>query len=151
MGEWKEYKLGEIIEIIGGGTPKTSEPKYWDGNIPWLSVGDFNNGKKFVYETEKHISIEGLNNSTTKLLSKNDIIISARGTVGVIAVLGRDMAFNQSCYGIKATRLVDKDYLYYLLISCVSELKHNSHGGIFDTITRDTFNTIDVALPPLEE
>lgn len=151
MSEWREYKLGEIIEIIGGGTPKTTEPKYWNGNIPWLSVVDFNKGKKFVYETEKYISIEGLKNSSTKLLSKGDIIISARGTVGVVAVLGREMAFNQSCYGIKPLSLVDKEYLYYLLISSIQKLKYNSHGGVFDTITRETFNTIEVLLPSLEE
>lgn len=87
MGEWKEYKLGEIIKIVGGGTPKTSECRYWNGNIPWLSVVDFNNDRKYVYETEKHISIEGLNNSSTKILSKGDIIISARGTVGAMAML----------------------------------------------------------------
>lgn len=151
MSEWRGYKLGEIIEIIGGGTPKTTEPKYWNGNIPWLSVVDFNKGKKFVYETEKYISIEGLKNCSTKLLSKGDIIISARGTVGVVAVLGREMAFNQSCYGIKPLSLVDKEYLYYLLISSIQKLKYNSHGGVFDTITRETFNTIEVLLPSLEE
>lgn len=151
MGEWKEYKLGEIIKIVGGGTPKTSECRYWNGNIPWLSVVDFNNDRKYVYETEKHISIEGLNNSSTKILSKGDIIISARGTVGAMAMLGKDMAFNQSCYGIRPTKLVDRDYLYYLLFSSIQELKHNSHGGVFDTITRDTFDTIEILLPPLSE
>lgn len=151
MGEWKEYKLGEIIKIVGGGTPKTSECRYWNGNIPWLSVVDFNNDKKYVYETEKHISVEGLNNSSTKILSKGDIIISARGTVGAMAMLGKDMAFNQSCYGIQPTKLVDRDYLYYLLFSSIQELKHNSHGGVFDTITRDTFDTIEILLPPLSE
>lgn len=151
MGEWKEYKLGEIIKIVGGGTPKTSECRYWNGNIPWLSVVDFNNERKYVYETEKHISIEGLNNSSTKILSKGDIIISARGTVGAMAMLGKDMAFNQSCYGIQPTKLVDRDYLYYLLFSSIQELKHNSHGGVFDTITRDTFDTIEILLPPLSE
>ena len=151
MGEWKEYKLGEIIKIVGGGTPKTSECRYWNGNIPWLSVVDFNNDRKYVYETEKHISIEGLNNSSTKILSKDDIIISARGTVGAMAMLGKDMAFNQSCYGIQPTKLVDRDYLYYLLFSSIQELKHNSHGGVFDTITRDTFDTIEILLPPLSE
>mgnify|MGYP003483867639 FL=1 len=65
MTEWKEYKLGEIVHIIGGGTPKTSEPKYWNGSIPWLSVVDFNNGNKYVYDAEKYITQEGLENSST--------------------------------------------------------------------------------------
>lgn len=151
MSEWKEYKLGEIIQIVGGGTPKTSELKYWNGNIPWLSVVDFNNGNKFVIDTEKHITQEGLENSSTKLLKKGDIIISARGTVGAIAMLGREMAFNQSCYGIRNSELIDNHYLFYSLKKSINELKQNSHGGVFDTITRETFNTINISLPPLPE
>lgn len=151
MTEWKEYKLGEIIQIIGGGTPKTSVPEYWDGDIPWLSVSDFNNGKKYVFTTEKHITQLGLNNSSTKLLHKDDIIISARGTVGVVAMIGSDMAFNQSCYGIRNKDVVDKQYLYYLLVNSVNGLKQNAYGGVFDTITRETFDLIDVSLPSLDE
>lgn len=92
--EWKETTISEIVTLIGGGTPKTSVSEYWDGHIPWLSVVDFNNGKKYVFDTEKKITEEGLKNSSTKLLEKGDIIISARGTVGVVAMLGRQMAFN---------------------------------------------------------
>lgn len=151
MTEWKEYKLGEIVHIIGGGTPKTSEPKYWNGSIPWLSVVDFNNGNKYVYDAEKYITQEGLENSSTRLLKKGDIIISARGTVGAMAMIGREMAFNQSCYGIRNSELVDNHYLFYLLKNSINELKQNSHGGVFDTITRETFNMIEISLPPLPE
>lgn len=151
MSEWKEYKLGEIVHIIGGGTPKTSEPKYWNGNIPWLSVVDFNNGNKYVNDTEKHITQEGLENSSTRLLKKGDIIISARGTVGAIAMLVKEMAFNQSCYGVRNSELIDNHYLFYLLKNSINELKQNSHGGVFDTITRETFNSIDISLPSLSE
>ena len=49
MSEWKEYKLSELMNIIGGGTPKTSEPSYWGGEIPWLSVVDFGNSYKKVH------------------------------------------------------------------------------------------------------
>ena len=76
-----KYKLSEIMDLIGGGTPKTSVAAYWGGDIPWLSVKDFNNDNRYVYETEKTITQEGLNNSSTKLLERDDSIISARGTV----------------------------------------------------------------------
>ena len=102
MSSWRECKLGDVIEIIGGGTPKTSIAEYWNGNIPWLSVVDFNSGKKYISKTEKTITEQGFKNSSTKLLQKNDIIISARGTVGALAMLDKPMTFNQSCYGIKA-------------------------------------------------
>jgi type I restriction enzyme S subunit len=76
------------------GTPKTSNSVYWNGEIPWLSVADFNTGMKYVSFTEKTISEKGLNESSTKLFKAGDIIISARGTVGVVAVLNKPMAFN---------------------------------------------------------
>ena len=76
------YFLSEIIELVGGGTPKTTVTEYWNGNIPWLSVADFAGEIKCIYTTEKTITHEGLKNSSTRLLDKSDIIISARGTVG---------------------------------------------------------------------
>ena len=149
--DWEICKLGNIIELIGGGTPKTSIPEYWNGNIPWISVKDFNNNNKKVYVTEKTITELGLNKSATKLLQKGDIIISARGTVGEIAVISRPMAFNQSCYGIKAIpNIVQDDFLYYLLKNSIQYLKHNTHDSVFDTITKETFEKIDILLPPLE-
>jgi type I restriction enzyme S subunit len=144
-----KVKLAGIIELIGGGTPKTSEPLYWGGDIPWLSVADFNNDERWVYETEKSITEIGLKNSSTKMLIVGDIIVSARGTVGVLAQLSVPMAFNQSCYGIRTAdpKVLDQGYLYYLLIDSVDELKRRVHGGVFDTITRDTFDQIEIDLP----
>ncbi|MDQ3190670.1 MAG: restriction endonuclease subunit S [Bacteroidota bacterium] len=150
MTNWKEYKLGEIMNIIGGGTPKTSVPEYWGGETPWLSVVDFGNSQKKVYDTEKKITEKGLNNSSTKILKKGQIIISARGTVGELSMLGRDMAFNQSCYGLDANKSIClNDFLYYLMKFKISELKRNAHGAVFDTITRNTFDTVSATLPDL--
>lgn len=147
-----KYKLSEIMDIIGGGTPKTSKPEYWNGDIPWLSVKDFNDDYRYVYETEKTITQAGLDNSSTKLLKRNDSIISARGTVGEMAMIPYPMAFNQSCYGLRAKEgLVDEEYLYYLIKHNVVVLKKNTHGSVFDTITRDTFDDIEVELPSLVE
>ena len=147
-----KYKLSEIMDIIGGGTPKTSKLEYWNGDIPWLSVKDFNNDYRYVYETEKTITQAGLDNSSTKLLQRNDSIISARGTVGEMAMIPYPMAFNQSCYGLRAKEgLVDEEYLFYLLKHNVVVLKKNTHGSVFDTITRDTFDGIEVELLSLVE
>ena len=144
-------KLSDVMDLISGGTPKTSKPEYWNGTIPWLSVKDFNNGFRYVYETEKTITELGLENSSTKLLQKGDVIISARGTVGEIATIPFSMAFNQSCYGLRAkSGIVTSDYLYYLIKHNVSVLKKNTHGSVFDTITRNTFDNIEVEIPNIE-
>ncbi len=151
MGEWKKKTLKDIVDLIGGGTPKTSKPEYWGGKINWLSVKDFNNQNRYVYSTEKTITEEGLNHSSTKLLQKDDIIISARGTVGEIAMIPFPMAFNQSCFGVRVKEevSVDKTFLYYLIKNSVRKLKKMTHGSVFDTITRDTFAKIDVEVPDI--
>lgn len=150
MAEWKKTSLLKIVTLIGGGTPKTSKAEYWGGNINWLSVKDFNDENRYVYSTEKTITEEGLNNSSTKLLRKDDIIISARGTVGELAMIPFPMAFNQSCYGVRAKDGINSTFLYYLIKHSVRKLKAMTHGSVFDTITRDTFANIEVAIPDIE-
>ena len=147
MSEWKTYRLSDLINLVGGGTPKTTVPEYWNGEIPWLSVVDFGKSIKKVYQTEKSITEKGLNESSTKILKEGQIIISARGTVGELAVLGRDMAFNQSCYGIYANDKTENNFLYYLLKYSIGKIKKNTHGAVFDTITKQTFDNIEVSIP----
>jgi type I restriction enzyme S subunit len=152
MGEWKEFKLSDICYLIGGGTPKTSVPEYWNGDIPWLSVLDFNNDRKYCYNAEKKITERGLKESSTNILKKGQLIISARGTVGIVSMLGNDMAFNQSNYGINAKEeMTYNDFLYYLLKSNFKQFISSSNGAVFDTITKQTFEQIKISLPPLPE
>lgn len=137
--------LSDLVDVIGGGTPKTTEESYWNGSIPWLSVKDFCGDKKYVYNTEKSITVEGLNNSSTKLLHKDNIIISARGTVGELAMIPYVMAFNQSCFGLIPKGNNDPHFVYYLLKDKVRSLKSQTQGSVFDTITKATFDRIECA------
>jgi len=149
---WMETTLGDVIKLVGGGTPKTSINEYWNGSIPWLSVVDFNDDNRWVSNAEKSITELGLKKSSTKLLNIGDIIISARGTVGAMAQLKKEMAFNQSCYGIKEIENVsDKDFLFYLVKYSLKQINRNSYGAVFDTITTKTFDVININLPPLPE
>ncbi|MFZ2193482.1 MAG: restriction endonuclease subunit S [Candidatus Moraniibacteriota bacterium] len=148
---WKETTLDKAIELVGGGTPRTSIVEYWNGDIPWLSVVDFNNDSRWVEKTDKAITENGLKNSSTKLLDAGDLIISARGTVGELAQLKYPMAFNQSCYGIKANENSDINFLFYLIKWKIKNIKKNVHGAVFDTITKNTFEKIDILLPSLPE
>ncbi len=146
----KKIKMSKVINIIGGGTPKTSKQEYWNGDIPWLSVKDFNNEDRYVSESEKHITLAGLENSSTKLLQKGDLIISARGTVGAVAELSIPMTFNQSCYGLRPHSEITSGFLYYTILKEVQQLKDNSYGATFDTIVTSTFDSILIVLPTVE-
>lgn len=145
-------KLLEYVEIISGGTPKTTNSEYWNGDIPWLAIDDFRDVNKYVYETQKLITKKGLENSSTNILRYGDIIISARGTVGKIALIHHDMAFNQSCFGIriKNKQILNSNFLFYYLKCNLQYILKKSQGAIFDSINLSTFDYIKVDLPPIE-
>lgn len=149
--DWEVKTLSSMINIIGGGTPKTSNKKYWDGNIPWISVVDFVGDKRWIHDTERKITEKGFNESSTKLLTKGQLIISARGTVGELGQVTKNMAFNQSCYGLDSKTDIINDFLYYLLRYKIKDVQSKTHGSVFSTITRETFDQIQVALPEIEE
>lgn len=149
---WQVLPLSQCFHIIGGGTPKTTISEYWNGNIPWLSVTDFVGDGRTVFETEKTITELGLEKSSTRLLDAGDLIVSARGTVGELARLSRPMAFNQSCYGLRGINgVITNEYGFYLMKTTINKLKQQSYGSVFSTITRSTFQNIEVSLPPLGE
>ncbi len=145
---WEEDSLLKLIQLVGGGTPKTSILDYWDGDIPWLAGGDITtNHKSFVNYSEKRITEAGLNNSSAKLLPKYGTVISARGTVGKYCILAEPMAFSQSNYGI-LPNIKNCFFFTYLLINhVVEELQSSAYGSVFDTITTTTFKENKVPIP----
>ena len=144
---WRNLPFTDTVKVIGGGTPKTSIPEYWDGDIPWFSVVDAPTiTDVFVIDTAKHISADGLNKSSTKLLAEGTTIISARGTVGRLALVGREMAMNQSCYGLRG-KADDAYFTYFSTYRLVESLKQRSHGSVFDTITTETMKGVFVIYP----
>jgi type I restriction enzyme, S subunit len=146
--DWDDVSLLELIDLVGGGTPKTEIAHYWDGAINWLSAKDITaNHKGFVVKTEKTITDAGLGNSSAKLLPQYSTVISARGTVGNYCVLSAPMAFSQSNYGILPK--VKQCYFFtYLLVAHVAdELKMAAYGSVFDTITTSTFREQKIQIP----
>lgn len=145
---WEVRSISSLVNLIGGGTPKTSITEYWGGSIPWFSVVDApNNSDVFVIDTEKHVTQLGVDNSSTKVLPVGTTIISARGTVGKCALVAEPMAMNQSCYGVIGKDGIGSEYVYYLIRENVADLQSRGHGSVFNTITRDTFKSIKVPSP----
>ena len=145
---WEIKPFADTVEIIGGGTPKTSVAEYWNGDIPWFSVVDApGEHQVWVIDTEKKITRAGIDNSSTKILPVGTTIISARGTVGRVALVGVPMAMNQYCYGLRGRWGRWGLFNYIETRQLVSILRQRTHGSVFDTITRDTLATVHVAVP----
>ncbi|AFY60094.1 restriction endonuclease subunit S [Synechococcus sp. PCC 6312] len=137
---WNVGNILEFADLLSGGTPKTSEPSYWDGDIDWVSAKDVKNANgSFLLETEKKITQTGIDKSSTKLLPPKTTIITARGTVGEHRILGRPMTMNQTNYGLKAKDHFGDYFIYFMLKNLIEELRQQSYGTIFDTITTKTF------------
>lgn len=146
---WEVCPLADKIELLSGGTPKTGEPDYWDGGIPWFSVKDApTETDVWVIHTEKSVTKLGISNSAAQVLPEKTTIITARGTVGKLALTGTPMAMNQSCYGVRGITGYGNYFTYYSLRAATAQLQQRTHGTVFDTITRQTFETLDCIFPP---
>lgn len=133
-----EIQLPQAINILSGGTPKTKEPSYWeDGTIPFFGPGDVK-GAVYTLETEKHITELGLDNCNSSLYPVNTVFLTARGTVGKVAIAGRPMAMNQSCFAFSGIDWFPQTYIYQVIKRAVRSLKAKSNGATFAAInTRD--------------
>ena len=148
----KGWQVGPILEtarLLSGGTPKTDREEYWSGDIPWASAKDVSQcGDSFLVETERKITVRGLNESATQLIPALCSVVVARGaTTGRMVVLGDPIAINQTCYAL-ATAIGTPFALYCHLREEIPNLVHAAHGSVFDTITTSTFATSKVVIPP---
>ncbi len=151
--DWEAEGLGRVVEIVGGGTPSTRVTEYWDGLIPWASAGDVSRALgRYVFDTADHISELGLASCPAKILPTGTVVIISRGaTVGRMAQLGRNMAFNQTCYGLTANARLHQDYLYYAMRYFINALKSLTYGTTFGTVTTQSFQHWMIPLPPRSE
>lgn len=146
---WEVPRFSSLFQVIGGGTPKTSNTEYWNGDIPWFSIADApSDTDVFVLKTEKTITQKGLDESSTKILPPGTTIITARGTVGRLALVGHPMAMNQSCYGLSPLNGITPGFLYFSTRKAIAELQSRAHGSVFDTITTKTFDGLNTIRPP---
>jgi len=126
----------KVIQVLGGGTPKTGTLEYWSGSIPFFTPKDANG--TYVLTTEKNLTEIGLNKCNSKLYPVNTVFVTARGTVGKLALAGRAMAMNQSCYALVGKEGHWQYYVYHLAQNVIENLKHKASGAVFDAIvTRD--------------
>ena len=133
-----EVRFTDLIQILGGGTPKTRENTYWNGNIAFFTPKDV--GTPYTLSTEKTITEEGLSHCNSRLYPVNTVFVTARGTVGKVGMSGVPMAMNQSCYALvgKETHQL---LVYFYTLKTVDRLKHKASGAVFDAITTRDFES----------
>ncbi len=143
---WKKKTAFEVMDILSGGTPKTTNPSYWDGDIPFFTPKDATD-LAYAHDTEKSITEAGLKNCNSNFYPKDTVFITARGTVGKINLAQRPMAMNQSCYALVAHPPLNQQFLYFALVDGVEQFRSRAVGAVFDAIIRDTFKLIPFVVP----
>ena len=134
--EVEEFRI--LIDVLGGGTPKTSNDDYWNGSIPFFTPKDV--GMPYTFQTEKSITEEGLQHCNSKVYPTNTTFVTARGTVGKVSLAGVPMAMNQSCYALASEKLPEI-LVYFYTLEAVKSLRHKASGAVFDAIVTRDFDT----------
>ncbi len=145
-------KLSDVGQIIGGGTPSTTNPEYWDGDISWITPKDLSNyPKRYISKGIRTITEEGFNSSSTKMLPKNTILFTSRAPIGYIAIAEKDLCTNQ---GFKSIVCDSKKchylYLYYWLKNNIDIIKENANGSTFMEISGTSMKNLEINLPTLD-
>lgn len=147
---WESTRIGEIAEVVGGGTPKTEVGEYWNGEIKWFTPSEI--GKtKYIFDSERHISDNGLKNSSAKLLPKYTILLSSRATVGEISIALTECSTNQGFQSLITKNNVDNEFIYYLISTIKNEFLRRSSGSTFLEISKNEIKRIPINIPELSE
>ena len=130
---WYADNICKIANILSGGTPSKAVDDYWNnGTIPFFGPTDCN-GSVFQIKTADHITQKGLEHCASSLFEDGIVIITARGSIGKLVIVGTPMAMNQSCYALQSKE-GEYEYLYFLTTQLIDCLKAKGSGSVFKSI-----------------
>jgi len=151
-GAWEVKRLGDICEIISGGTPSTRNPKYWNGDINWCTPTDITSTKsKYLETTVRKITKEGLKNSSAVMLSKGTLLFCSRATIGELKISKSEISTNQGFKSLICSELVNNEYLYYLILLKKQKFIDKAFGSTFLEISKKNMADIEFPLPLPQE
>ena len=148
--QWQQRQLGEVAEIVGGGTPDSSNADYWDGDIDWYIPSEIGESR-IVQASARKITREGLNHSSARLLPAGSILFTSRASIGLMAFISHPSATNQGFQSLIPNGEVDPDFLY-ALGPCISRYaKKHAAGSTFIEISGSSLAKAPLRIPRLPE
>jgi len=148
---WKWVRLGEISKIVGGGTPETTNVKYWkDGTVPWITPADMNKCK-YINCGRKNITAVGLQKSSATLMPKGTVLFSSRAPIGYVGIANNSICSNQGLKSSVPIIMEMNEYIYWYLLLEGKKINNKASGTTFNEVSGKIVKNIIVALPPLKE
>ena len=149
--DWEQRKLGDIADIVGGGTPSTSKEAYWDGEIDWYTPAEITN-QIYLDSSERKITKEGFNNSSAKMLPIGTVVFTSRAGIGKMAILRKESCTNQ---GFQSIVPHEKELDSYFIFSRSKELKRYAEtvgaGSTFVEVSGKQMAAMELMMPPIIE
>ncbi|MCT0056547.1 restriction endonuclease subunit S [Lactococcus lactis subsp. lactis] len=149
--DWEEHKLGELSNIVGGGTPSTSNPEYWDGDIDWYAPAEIGE-QSYVSKSKKTITELGLKKSSARILPIGTVLFTSRAGIGNTAILAKEAATNQ---GFQSIVPVQNKLDSYFIFSRTNELKRYGEvtgaGSTFVEVSGKQMSKMSIMVPELSE
>jgi type I restriction enzyme S subunit len=149
---WEVHALGELGQVVGGGTPASDTPNYWGGSVMWATPGEITKLKnRYITNTVRTITEEGLQSSSAKLHPAGTILLTSRASIGYPAISKVPMATNQGFQSLQPNEKLDVEYGYQLLLNNRGGLERLSAGSTFLEISSKEINKYKLPIPPLPE
>ncbi len=148
--DWELKQLGEIADIVGGGTPSTFIPEYWNGDINWFTPTEIGLSK-YSFESSRKITRKGLENSSAKVLPEGAILLTSRAAIGDVSILMKEGCTNQGFQSLIAKKGVNNEYLYYLASTLKRIFLQNASGSTFLEISPKKVKSVIVSVPQSQE
>ncbi len=146
--EWKEVKIGELGEVVGGATPSTKNKDFYGGDIAWITPKDLSNyNERYITRGERNITELGKQSCSTRLLPKNSILFSSRAPIGYIAIARNEMCTNQGFKSIIANADTDYLFLFYLLKFNKDKIEAMGSGTTFKEVSTKVMQSIKLKVP----
>ena len=148
---WEQRKLGDIAEIVGGGTPSTSNPAYWDGDIDWYAPAEME-GKRYATSSVKKITELGLQKSSAKVLpAERTVLFTSRAGIGKMAILKRPGATNQGFQSLVMGDSFNPYFIYSMGEEIKSKAEGVASGSTFLEISGKMLGNIEISVPSKQE
>lgn len=148
---WKWVRLGEIGQIVGGGTPKSNIREYWEnGDVAWITPADLNGlDSKYISKGKRNITKLGLENSSARLMPKGTVLFSSRAPIGYVAIAENDISTNQGFKSCVPYVQEMSDYIYYFLMFDAIRINEKASGTTFKEVSGTEVSRILIPIPPL--
>ncbi len=147
---WQRVRLGDVAEIIGGGTPSTQITSFWNGSINWFTPTEIGI-TKYVYKSQRTITPLGLKKSSAKLLPIGTILLTSRTSIGDCAILKEIATTNQGFQSLIPLEKINNEFLYYLILTLKNKLLELASGSTFLEVSPNKIKNLLIPLPPLNE